>query len=485
MSTLLRGLTETTRRYALLGFTSFGGPNVHFLILHALFITRFHWIDESEFADLLAIGTASPGPASTSMAYSIALLRWGVVCATWAVTLWILPGAVGMFGLAMGVRQIAESLPDVVYRLLTGINAAAVGLIFESAYNLSPKTITDKVTLLITFFSAAVSTIYSSQWLFPVIMVSGGAVTLIWDRLGLSRAWTRMLASFKPRPRQPLPSSTAPETVEMGPIGGSELSAAHGQSARTTGHDVPPEQSQSKDEPEGLSREEPVEAHSNHVPSIKVGILWLALFFSGFITTLLTSALIPDAPLALHLLRTFLLAGTIIFGGGPVVIPLLAEYVVTPGWVSSRDFLLGLAVQQGLPGPNFNFAVYLGALTLGSNPFAGALLAGLGIFLPGLAIRTGILPFWSLLRRRPSIRAVLRGVAPAAVGLIWSALFRLSQIAVVNGDGSQSITQAPYYVVVAAASFVVCEWFKWPPFVGVIAGAVAGVLDWWVGGMPA
>ena len=57
------------------------------------------------------------------------------------------------------------------------------------------------------------------------------------------------------------------------------------------------------------------------------------------------------------------LAGTIIFGGGPVVIPLLREYIVSEGWVSPRDFLIGLALIQGFPGPNFNFAVYLGGLT--------------------------------------------------------------------------------------------------------------------------
>lgn len=86
------------------------------------------------------------------------------------------------------------------------------------------------------------------------------------------------------------------------------------------------------------------------------------------------------------------LAGTIIFGCGPVVIPLLREYVVEPGWVSPRDFLIGLAIIQAFPGPNFNFAVYLGALALlGTGHFnaLGAFLGFMGIFVPGISLAVG------------------------------------------------------------------------------------------------
>lgn len=87
---------------------------------------------------------------------------------------------------------------------------------------------------------------------------------------------------------------------------------------------------------------------------------------------------LPSPPLLYRLFANMYLAGTIIFGGGPVVIPLLREYVVAEGWVSPRDFLIGLALIQGFPGPNFNFAVYLGGLTAagaGLPTVAGATLA--------------------------------------------------------------------------------------------------------------
>jgi chromate transport protein ChrA len=83
------------------------------------------------------------------------------------------------------------------------------------------------------------------------------------------------------------------------------------------------------------------------------------------------------------------LAGTIIFGGGPVVIPLLREYVVNEGWESPRDFLFGLATIQAFPGPNFNFAVYLGTLAVagsGTNAAVGALVGYIAIFAPGLTL---------------------------------------------------------------------------------------------------
>jgi chromate transport protein ChrA len=95
------------------------------------------------------------------------------------------------------------------------------------------------------------------------------------------------------------------------------------------------------------------------------------------------------------------LAGTIIFGGGPVVIPLLREYVVAEDWVSPRGFLVGLAIQQSFPGPNFNFAVYLGALIEINgrhNLAAGVVLGYIGIFAPGLITVHGTMGIWSAIR---------------------------------------------------------------------------------------
>jgi len=147
-------------------------------------------------------------------------------------------------------------------------------------------------------------------------------------------------------------------------------------------------------------------------------------------------------PLLLALFNNMFLAGTIIFGSGPVVIPLLRDYVVAP-----RDFLLGLAVIQAMPGPNFNFAVYLGASVVAGpaaatiSPkvptFVGALLAFLGIFTPGLRLSIAFQSIWRRLRTRREVLSVLRGVNAAAVGLVFTAVYRLREIGYLTPSGSQ------------------------------------------------
>lgn len=174
------------------------------------------------------------------------------------------------------------------------------------------------------------------------------------------------------------------------------------------------------------------------------------------------------------------LAGTIIFGGGPVVIPLLREFVVQTGWVSSRDFLLGLAIIQAFPGPNFNFGVYLGALALQSSPqptIVGALLGYLGIFVPGIALAVGVQSIWGVLRTKPAVISLLRGVNATAVGLIFTAVYRLWEIGYLTPDasGGQSLALEPWWVVVTAITYAETAWFGVPPAAAILLGAVLGL----------
>ncbi|KAF2180914.1 hypothetical protein K469DRAFT_714099 [Zopfia rhizophila CBS 207.26] len=144
------------------------------------------------------------------------------------------------------------------------------------------------------------------------------------------------------------------------------------------------------------------------------------------------------------------LAGTIIFGGGPV-------YVVGPGWVSSRDFL-GLAIIQAFPGPNFNFAVYLGALVLQRSRFPtifDAFLGFLGIFFPGVTLGVAVQNFWRVLRRKRWVVDLLRGVNAIAVGLVFMAVYRLWEISYLTPEASRghSLAIEPWWVVVAAVTY--------------------------------
>ncbi len=189
---------------------------------------------------------------------------------------------------------------------------------------------------------------------------------------------------------------------------------------------------------------------------------------------------LPDPPLLYSLFANMYLAGTIIFGGGPVVIPLLREYVVAQGWVSPRDFLIGLAIVQAFPGPNFNFAVFLGSLTAingGYSSVSGAFLAWLAIFSPGIILVHGTMGIWSVVRSEPWIKSALRGINAAAVGLIYTAVYRIWQVGYLDelSDTGHSLGDDPWWLVVASTSYVGGRYFKLNAPVAIVLGAAMGL----------
>ena len=143
-----------------------------------------------------------------------------------------------------------------------------------------------------------------------------------------------------------------------------------------------------------------------------VTILVLALFIHG------------HGPIALF--AAFYRAGALVFGGGHVVLPLLHAAIVKPGWVTQSNFLTGYGAAQAMPGPLFTFAAYLGTIsTAGPGGLGGALIALIAIFLPGLLLAAGILPFWHTLKQNAAIAAAVLGLNAAVVGLLAYALLNL------------------------------------------------------------
>jgi chromate transport protein ChrA len=206
---------------------------------------------------------------------------------------------------------------------------------------------------------------------------------------------------------------------------------------------------------------------------VKAGVLIIVLFFASFITLMTIRGVLKDAPLPLSVFNSMYLAGTVIFGGGPVVIPLLREYVVEPGWVSPRDFLLGLALIQAFPGPNFNFAVYLGGLALANSSLTvlGSVLGFIGIFFPGITLAVGFQSIWAVARKRREVVSLLRGVNATAVGLVFTAVYRLWEIGYLTSEENRGIS-------LAASTYTMVEWYAVPPPAAIIIGGVAG-LGWW------
>jgi chromate transport protein ChrA len=176
-----QAIIDTVHRYWDLGFISFGGPGVHVIILRKRFVDTVKWLDSKTFIDLFALGNALPGPGSTQLAFSIAVVRHGVWAGLLAFLLWSLPGAIGMAGLAVGISRIPDTLPSIVLALLTGLNAAAVGLIALAAFQLANAAGTDGITIIWLWLSASFGICYHAPWMYPTLIVAGGLSTLVWD----------------------------------------------------------------------------------------------------------------------------------------------------------------------------------------------------------------------------------------------------------------------------------------------------------------
>ena len=171
---------------------------------------------------------------------------------------------------------------------------------------------------------------------------------------------------------------------------------------------------------------------------------------------------------AVDLFAAFYRSGALVFGGGHVVLPLLREAFVTPGWVSDDAFLAGYGAAQAVPGPLFTFAAYLGAVVKPEpNGLAGAVLGLIGIFLPGILILIGMLPFWDALRVRPGAQAAMRGINAAVVGLLGAALY--------NPVWTSSV-KTPADFGVALVGFVLLVAWRAPPLVVVMISALGGIV---------
>ncbi|PVH89403.1 hypothetical protein DL98DRAFT_647925 [Cadophora sp. DSE1049] len=470
-----------------LGFTAFGGPPVHFQIIHKKFVENNHWIDEQLYQEIFALSQALPGPASTKMLYTVNYIHGGFLGAILAFFLWCLPGAIAMYGLSLGVSRIGDTLPLPVYALLSGLNAATVGIIALAAVQLADKAITDKLTRLLVFLGGVAGMLYTRLWYFPVLMAGAGVATLMWDY-----RWPHAFARLVWRRR------SARETIgEEGAAEQDIAASSSNQPVPATEDSIRSRRGQGADQPNISSSTLP-SASPHQVPDTetdrivplaielklitwKTGIYILSLFLLSFITIMILRALFKSPPRGVSLFANLYLAGTIIFGGGPVVIPLLREYIVAEGWVSPRDFLLGLALIQSFPGPNFNFAVYLGALaTAGTSlpSFVGALIAFVGIFTPGIVIVTGVMGLWKVLRSRRWLLSILRGVNAGAVGLVFTAVYKLWQIGYVdveNQSGSP-LGRDPWWVAVTATSFVGGAWFGLSAPLAILLGGIMGML---------
>lgn len=197
-----------------------------------------------------------------------------------------------------------------------------------------------------------------------------------------------------------------------------------------------------------------------------VGLLWLTLFFVLLMVLPLLASLFGIQ--ALSMVDAFYRAGSLVFGGGHVVLPLLQAEVVPTGWVSNDAFLAGYGAAQAVPGPLFTFAAFLGA-SMNQTPtgWQSGLICLLAIFAPSFFLVVGALPFWERLRRNTRMQAALLGINAAVVGLLLAALYQ---------PVWTSAILAPQDFGLALVALIALMFWKLPPWLVVIGSAPAGWL---------
>jgi len=201
------------------------------------------------------------------------------------------------------------------------------------------------------------------------------------------------------------------------------------------------------------------------------GAGWLLLFFCLLAGMPIVAAQTQDR--AADLIDSFYRSGSLVFGGGHVVLPLLQAEVVPRGWVSNDQFLAGYGAAQAVPGPLFTFAAYLGAVIGGWTVAALCLVA---IFVPSFLLVAGALPFWDAMRRHPSAQSILRGINAAVVGLLLAALY--------DPVWTAGIRTAQDFAIGMAAFLALYMWNVTPWLVVILCAAATGSIAMLPSGTP-
>jgi chromate transporter len=374
-----------------LGLTSFGGPIAHLGYFRQEIVVRRKWIDEQNYADLLALCQFLPGPSSSQMGIALGLTRaglWGGLAAWLGFTL---PSAIALtiFAyVAVGMHAGAQT------GWLHGLLVVAVAVVAQAVWGMATSLCPDRPRVTIALLAAIAILLWPVAIGQILILAIGGLIG--WRFL-------RKMEIVKP--------SVLPLSI-----------------------------------PRSLA--------------IACWIIFLILILG-----------LPLLRLVVHsqglaLFDTFFRVGSLVFGGGHVVLPLLQQEVVPSGWVTNDQFIAGYAAAQGVPGPLFTFSAYLGAISKPApNGWFGALIALVAIFLPSFLFVIGILPFWNRLRSIEGFQAALRGINAAVVGILLAALYQPIWTSAIH---------APVDFALSLLAFGLLVIWKVPPWVVVIVSALLG-----------
>jgi len=349
-----------------LGCTSFGGPIAHLGFFRQEFVEKRRWLDDSAYAELVALCQFLPGPASSQLGMALGFLQCRVSGALAAWLGFTLPSALLLGWLAYAVADGFNITPFVA-----GLKIVAVAVVAQALWGMSRTLIHGLPQLLLVIFSTFLC-IYHPAIITQISIIIGAAMVGLWQTNG------------KPTSVIPASATAASLTAEQNVI---KKGAALTASIRST-----------------------------LLFSSGCGLLFLGLLFG----LPWLAAYSPE----LMIVDSFYRAGALVFGGGHVVLPLLEAEVVTQGLVNKTDFVAAYGAAQAVPGPLFTIASYLGvAASVHSAPLLNGVLATVAIFLPGFLLLMAILPWWSQLRQHQQVQRAISGINAAVVGILLAAWY--------------------------------------------------------------
>lgn len=406
-------MMEVIRTFFVLGFVAFGGPQAHVALLRDNLVVEKQWLDEEAFVELFAIGQGLPGATSTQLVVSTALARAGPLAGIVAFALWSLPGLVVLTVCGALIATFVD--PNQPPWWLIGLPPAAVSLVFKAFYGFALK-LDVPIGVILALISCLVAVLVNndaridpstSQWVFPLTLVLGALVTLIDSkRKNPTGTYNKPLPGWEKESDDTLKRIGIPFWV-----GGSLI------------------------------------------------VVWIAVLVASVMLENRGSA---GSNPYLDIFSTMFRIGSIIFGGGQVVLPMLQNEVV-PSWMTRDQFFQGLGLAQSMPGPLFNFSAYLGAVYRG---VPGALLAFVGLFGPGVLLIFAVTPFWAKLRHKMTFRAILKGLNSTAIGLVGAACITLWEAAVATASDA----------MVFAIAGTLAVGFNVPAPLCILAGGVVGAI---------
>ena len=428
---------DLIKTYARLGFTSFGGPVAHIGYHRDAFIARTGWMDDEAFAERLALCQALPGPTSSQMAFACA---------------WKMSGSLGMAFLCLSLFLI----PSMVILLALGLFfvAAAGGGMGTGFLQTFMAHLADWMTpLVVAVISFATVGMFKS--------LSAGRVrrliTIFAFMIVLLLGWLDSLPDLDLGPMQIFVQLTP---ILFGALMGllflrrDDSVTAATSSASPAALDTPATGSGSG---KGL-------------------VLPCLLAFFALLGLSIAVILFKLGTVPVQLLAGFYEAGSLVFGGGHVVLPLLNDVLVEPGLVPESAFRTGYGFAQAIPGPVFAVAAFLGGQFGGFGGLVLGILGTIAIFLPGVLLVMAVMPLSAVFARNQAYKAALAGVNAAVVGLLGATAFSLFFQLWEPGLLVQQASNTTAYVAAALLGLFFLWVLRLPPLVLIALTLVAALL---------